>query len=90
MVGIKIVTGVNSLSIDLGDVSTERKYARIKYSDIRSLTKSIDNTTVSVIFSSGEIYGFPYTIVDEVDGDTVITSQDILFDKLESKLFPIL
>ena len=85
--GLVITTHTDSLSIDLGGLSSERKFARIKYNYIRSITKSTDDKTVSIIFTNGEIYGFSYELVDEVDGDTNITSQDILYNKIESKLF---
>ena len=87
MMGIVITTYTDSLSIDLGGLSSERKFARIKYNYIRSITKSTDDKTVSIIFTNGEIYGFSYELVDEVDGDTNITSQDILYNKIEPKLF---
>lgn len=85
--GLVITTYTDSLSIDLGGLSSERKFARIKYNYIRSITKSTDDKTVSIIFTNGEIYGFSYELVDEVDGDTNITSQDILYNKIEPKLF---
>ena len=39
-----------------------------------------------MVFSSGEIYSFPYIAVDSVDG-VAPTSQDNLFQMIESKLF---
>ena len=87
--GIVITTSTDGLSfsIDLGGLSSDRKKARIKVGDIRSVTQSTDNATVEIVFSNGEIQGFPYTIVDEIDGDTNITTQDILFDKMEAIIF---
>ena len=85
--GLKLTSHTDSLTVDLGGLSADRKKARIKFSDIRSITQSTDNATVEIIFSNGEIQGFPYMYVDEVDGDTAINSQDILFDKIEAILF---
>ena len=84
--GLKITNNIDSISVDLNGLSTERKFARIKFSDIRSLTKNIDDVTVSIVFSSGEIYGFPFDQVEEIDGVKPI-SQDDLFNKMETKIF---
>jgi hypothetical protein len=84
--GLKITTHTDSMTVDLGGLSNDRKKARIKYSDIRSLVQSTDDVTVEIVFSSGEIYGFPFSVVDEVDG-VAPTSQDDLYIKIETKLF---
>jgi len=85
--GIKITSHVDSMTVDLGGLSADRKKARIKNSDIRSLVADTDNATVELVFSSGEIYSFPFIVVDEIDGDTAITSQDILYNKMEAIIF---
>ena len=84
--GLVITTHTDSMSIDLGGLSADRKFARIKYSDIRSLVKSTDDVSVEIVFSNGEIKSFPYTAIDTVDG-VAPTSQDNLFSTMEAKLF---
>jgi len=84
--GLTITTHTDSLTVDLGGLSADRKYARIKYSDIRSLVADTDNATVELVFSSGEIYSFPFQAIDSVDG-VVPVSQDNLFQMIEAKLF---
>ncbi len=85
--GLTITFYADSFLVDMGGLSADRKKARIKFSEIRSLVADTDDATVEIIFTNGEIKGFPYTEVDEIDGDTDISSQDILFDKMETKLF---
>lgn len=84
--GLTITTHTDSMTVDLGGLSTDRKKARIKFSDIRSLVADTDNATVEIVFSSGEIYSFPFQAVDSVDGVTP-TDQDHLFSLMETKLF---
>lgn len=84
--GLTITTHTDSFTVDLGGLSADRKYARIKYSDIRSLVADTDDSTVELVFSNGEIYSFPYQAVDSIDG-TKPTSQDNLFQLMEAKLF---
>lgn len=83
---LTITNHTNSFTVDLGGLSADRKYARIKYSDIRSLVADTDDATVEIVFSSGEIYSFPFQVVASVDG-VQPTSQDHLFQLMESKLF---
>jgi hypothetical protein len=42
--------------------------------------------TVELVFSSGEIYSFPYVAVANIDG-VQPTSQEHLFELMEIKLF---
>ena len=84
--GLIIITHTDSLTVDLNGFSKDRKKARIKYSDIRSLVADTDDMTVELVFSSGEIYSFPYVAVASVDGVTP-TSQDNLFELMEVKIF---
>ena len=84
--GLTITTHANSLTVDLGGLSADRKKARIKFSDIRSLVADTDDATVEIVFSSGEIYSFPFQAVDAVDG-VQPTSQEHLFSLMEAKLF---
>jgi hypothetical protein len=85
--GIVVTSHVGSFTIDLGGLSADRKKARIKTEDIRSVVADADNACVEIIFTSGEIQVFSYAVVDEIDGDTSITSQDILYDKMEAIIF---
>ncbi len=78
----------DSFTVELNGLSADRKKARIKLSSIRSLVADADDICVEIVFNNGEIQMFPYTAVDEIDGDTNITSQDILYDKMEAKIFP--
>ena len=87
MAGAVITFHADSFTIELNDLSNERKKARIKLLDIRSLVAGKDDATVEIVFSNGEIQAFPYQAVDDIDGDTNITSQAILYDKLEAKIF---
>jgi hypothetical protein len=77
----------NCFEIDLGGVSADRKKATICISDIRSVVADTDNATVEIIFTNGEIQKFPYTIVDEIDGDTNISSQEILYQAMKTIKF---
>ena len=85
--GLVITSHTNSITIDLGGLSTDRKKARIKKSEIRSIVSDTDNMTVEIVFTNGEIQSFPFVVVDEIDGDTSITTQDILYDKMEAIIF---
>lgn len=85
--GIVITNHTDSFTVDLGGLSADRKKARIKKSNIRSLVADTDDATVELIFTSGEIYSFPYTSVDEVNGNTDITSQDKLYNAMEPIIF---
>ena len=87
--GIVITSHSDSFTIDLNGVSTDRKKARIKLTDVRSLVADTDNTTVEVVFSSGEIYSFPFQAIAEIDGDTAISSQEVLYNKMEAIIFPV-
>jgi hypothetical protein len=84
--GLVITTHTDSLTVNLNGLSKDRKKARIKYSDIRSLVTDTDDMTVELVFSSGEIYSFPYVAVANIDG-VQPTSQEHLFELMEIKLF---
>jgi len=84
--GVIITTHADSFSIDLNGVSNDRKKARIKYSDIRSLVADKDEKCVELVFSSNEIYYLDYNSIDELDG-TAPTDQDDLYSRLEAKIF---
>lgn len=73
--------------IDLGGVSADRKKAAICIKDIRSIVADTDNVSVEVVFTNGEIQVFPYTVVDEIDGDTDISTQEILYTKMKTIKF---
>jgi hypothetical protein len=46
------------------------------------------DSSVEIVFTNGEIQKFPYTVVDEIDGDTNITTQEILYSKMVAIKFP--
>jgi hypothetical protein len=77
----------NCFEIDLGGLSADRKKATICTNDIRSVVADTDDATVEIVFTNGEIQKFPYTLVDEIDGDTAINSQDILYQKMKTIKF---
>jgi hypothetical protein len=85
--GAIITSHVGSFTIDLNGISADRIKARIKTEDIRSVVADTDGATVEIIFSSGEIQAFPYQAIESIDGDTSITSQAILYDKMEVIIF---
>lgn len=85
--GATITFHTNSFTIDLGGINPDRSMARIKLDAIRSITKCTDGDSVEVVFRDGEIQGFPHQVIDDIDGDTNISSQDILYSKLEAKIF---
>lgn len=84
--GLVITTHTKSFTVELNGLSVDRKKARIKYEDIRSLVTLTDNATVNIIFTNGEIYGFPFQAVTTIDG-VGVTDQDDLFDTMEAKIF---
>ena len=77
----------NSIRIDLDGLSTERKSSRIKLDHIRSIVPLEDDETIEVIFTNGEIYTVNYLAVESIDGDTNISSQQILNDKFDLIVF---
>lgn len=82
---IKITTHTDSMTVDFNGMSQDRKKARIKYDAIRSIVADTDDASVEIVFTSGEIYKFPYTAIE---WDTVAcTDQDDLYGKVESKVF---
>jgi hypothetical protein len=85
--GMKITFNTNSFTVDLGGLSADRKKAIIHNSEIRSLVESTDTVSVELVFSNGEIQSFPYLVVDSIDGDTNIDSQDKLYNTMAAKLF---
>ena len=85
---IVITSNTNSLLVELNGASPDRKKALIRISDIRSVAVDTDNATVELIFSSGEIYAFPFVAITSIDGDTNITTQEILFNKMTAIIFP--
>lgn len=85
--GIVVTKHIDSITVDLGGLSSDRKKARIRLNDIRSITQSTDDETVEVIFSSGEINGFRYMVVESVDGDTDITTQEKLYNAMSLIIF---
>jgi hypothetical protein len=76
-----------SFTIDLNGLSADRTKARIKTEDIRSVVADTDGATVEIVFTNGEIQAFPYQAVDEIDGDTNISTQAILYDAMEFIIF---
>jgi hypothetical protein len=85
--GAIITSHVGSFTIDLNGVSADRKKARIKTVDVRSVVADTDNISVEIVFTSGEIQRFPYQAIESIDGDTNISTQDILYDKMETIIF---
>jgi hypothetical protein len=85
--GLKITTYADSMFIDLNGISADRTKAHIKFHDIRSIAACTDLLTVEVIFSNGEIKGFPYTAIEEFNG-VAPTSQDDLYNKIDAAIFP--
>jgi hypothetical protein len=85
--GAIITSQVGSFTIDLNGISADRNKARIKTEDIRSVVSDSDNVSVEVVFTSGEIQRFPFQAIESIDGDTDISSQAILYDKIESIVF---
>lgn len=86
-----VITFFNdSFKIELNDLTKDRKLAKIKFNSIRSLTLPNNDNEVQIVFSNGELHTLSYQQIDSIDGDTNISSQEILFDKFDAKLFPIL
>ena len=85
--GIVVTKHTDSITVDLGGISQDRVKARIKLDSIRSITQSTDTVTVEIIFTNGEIQGFPWMYVDSIDGNTDITDQDKLYNAMELILF---
>lgn len=85
--GIIITSTADSFKIDLNGESLDSDFVRIRYSSIRSLKRSTDNETVTFVFDGGEHHLTNFNDVDSIDGDTAITTQVILYDKLEAKIF---
>jgi hypothetical protein len=85
--GAIITSHTGSFTIDLNGVSVDRSKARIKNEDIRSVVADTDGVTVEIIFTSGEIQAFPYQAIESIDGDTDISTQAILYDKMEAIIF---
>jgi hypothetical protein len=77
----------NCFEIDLGGLSADRLKATVCLRDIRSVVADTDGATVEIVFTNGEIQKFPYNVVDEIDGDTNISSQEILYQKIKSIKF---
>lgn len=85
--GVIITSTTDSFKIYLNGNSTDRKFTRTKYESIRSLVKDTDDECVEFVFNDSAIQYLNYTDVDSIDGDNDISSQDILYDKLEAKIF---
>ena len=85
MMGIVIVSYTTAFDVDLGGLSADRKEARIRKNDVRSVVMDTDDITVELVFSSGEIYKFPYSSVDSVDG-TAPTDQAHLYSLMNTVL----
>ena len=82
---IVITNYTNAINVALNGASADRKEARIRKIDIRSVVMDTDNVTVELIFTSGEIYKFPYTYATSIDGVTP-TSQQHAYDIMNGLL----
>ena len=72
--------------IEFNDFTKSRKDAFIRKSDIRSCNTANDenNEQVEVVFNNGDMFLMNYKAIFEIDGDTNISSQIILRDKLRT------
>lgn len=86
-----IVTSTSWFTIDVAPliavgVHFDRKFAKIKYSEIRSLNKQNNDAEIEIVFSNGEIKKMSYDTVT-VDGVDP-TDQNDFFNKMDAKIFP--
>lgn len=87
MAKIEITFTANAFRLDLNTLAKDRKVAKIHFSEIRALCMTNNEEDIEIVFSNGEIKLINYNDVDKIDADTSITSQQILFDKFDAKLF---
>lgn len=58
--------------------------AKLKRSSVRSVCKCKNDGGVEIIFTSGSDIILHYLAIESIDGDTAITSNDILRNKLRN------
>lgn len=79
-----ITTTTDFIEIDYRECELYRKgrmFGKVRISDISDLF----NTDDGVLFTANnEQYLFTFAHVDDIDGDTSITSNQIIFDKLDA------
>jgi hypothetical protein len=90
MAKAEIITSTNWFSIDLQPlidlgIHFDRKFAKIKYDDIRSLNKDNNTTEIEIVFTNGEIQRMDFNNV-KVDGVEPV-DQDDFYNKMEVKIF---
>ena len=86
--GIIITSTATELKVDFDGEHVEMKCEIIRLSNVIGIDQSTDNKSIDITFSSGEIQKFDYNKVDEIDGDSSITSQAILWTKIKDIIFP--
>jgi hypothetical protein len=59
--GMIITSDTSSFTVDLNGLSADRKKARIKICQVRSVVSDTDDISVEIVFTNGEIQVFPYT-----------------------------
>jgi len=92
MAGAIIITKSTSFTIDLQPlidlgIPFDRKFARIKYEDVRSLNKENDTAQIEIVFTNGEIKCMDFNHIETIDGNPV-ASQDAFYDAMEAVIFP--
>jgi len=86
MAGIVLNSYTESINVQFNDYPVRGCVEiRIKKSAIRFVVKKEDGVSVEIVFDNGELYEFPYVIVDEIDG-YLINSQDGLYNKMNAVL----
>jgi hypothetical protein len=86
--GMIITSTATRIEIDFQGTNNDIKWEIIKLSSIRDIEQSTDDETINITYTNGEIQYFNFNDVDDIDGDTSITSQLIFWNKLESIIFP--
>jgi hypothetical protein len=86
--GMIITSTATRIEIDFQGTNNDIKWEIIKLSSIRDIEQSTDDETINITYTNGEIQYFNFNDVDDIDGDTSITTQLIFWNKLESIIFP--
>ena len=79
-----ITSSPTFIDIDFGDTPEALEQVRIRKTAVKSVMRLADNCGVVIDYGHEIGITLCHTDVDEIDGDTNISSEQILYDKLKA------
>lgn len=88
MAFIEITSDEDYVYIEFNNAAQEFVDSKVQRSAFRSVNKVIEDKGVEIFFQNGDMVLFKYQYIDSIDGDTNITNNTILRDKLRALMKP--